>query len=120
MATDTTRLAKCKFPNHPQQVEEHGSNANGTAVPSVDGEVVELGEAADHDAASQSSQNIGCCWIKHDRRWGRVWGTGKGGVRRRIRANHVPVVTVFVMLASWDCSDVVLVDGALGKRPPAT
>lgn len=44
MATDTAKVATYKYFHQPQQVQEQGSGTNGTAVPSVDGEIVESGE----------------------------------------------------------------------------
>ncbi|SMR43818.1 unnamed protein product [Zymoseptoria tritici ST99CH_1A5] len=46
MATDTAKVATYKYFHQPQQVQDQASNTNGTAVPSVDGEVIESAELA--------------------------------------------------------------------------
>jgi hypothetical protein len=52
MATDTAKVATYKYFHQPQQVQDQSSHTNGTAVPSVDGEVVESAEQVqDQDMA---------------------------------------------------------------------
>jgi hypothetical protein len=52
LATDTAKVATYKYFHQPQQVQDQASNTNGTAVPSVDGEIVESAElVADQDMA---------------------------------------------------------------------
>lgn len=56
MATDTAKVATYKYFHQPQQAQEQGTNSNGTAVPSVDGEGAESAEAvADQDMADATA-----------------------------------------------------------------
>ncbi|CAK3763599.1 Hypothetical predicted protein [Lecanosticta acicola] len=49
MATDTARVATWKYFHQPKEQQEQSSNGNGTAVPSLDGEVVESAEVVPAD-----------------------------------------------------------------------
>lgn len=56
MATDTAKVATYKYFHQPQQVQEQGTTTNETAVPSVDGEIVESAEVVpDQDVADAAA-----------------------------------------------------------------
>lgn len=56
MATDTAKLATYRYFHQPQ-TEQQGSNSNGTAVPSVDGEVPDAAEGEDIPVATTEAGN---------------------------------------------------------------
>lgn len=60
MATDTAKVATYKYFHQPQQVQEPVTTTNGTAVPSVDGEVVESAEVVpEQDVADAAAALAG-------------------------------------------------------------